>query len=245
MSRYVVVGSGRLGRAVQHALVHTGADVDVVSRSSGFDVTRPETMTGLDGADAVIEATDIFTSKAEEAIGFFTTSTRNLNAAARSAGVAKHVLVSIVNCQDPRLSGNGYYAGKAEQERAAERDNESMILVRSTLWYEFARQNLDRMRFGPLAIVPKMTAKPVALAAVATVVAECLSGALDGSCHDVSGPDIMTLWEMTRPLPGKGCLPISVPAPGEAGRALRNGVLVPEPACKVVGPGFDSWLADQ
>lgn len=242
--RCVVVGAGRLGSAVGNALTRRGVDTLVVSRSTGVDVTAPGLDPDLfDGVGAVVEATDVFTRRADRAAEFFLSSTRTINAAARQVG-ARHVLVSIVNCDDPRLRGNGYYAAKADQERVAAEENENLTIIRSTLWYEFARQNLERMKVGVVSVIPRMTVKPVAVDSVADVIAQSVLGERPEERIDVCGPDEMTLWQMTKALPDKRCLPVSVPVPGAAGRAMRDGTLLPGARCEVVGPAFDTWLRD-
>ena len=244
--RCIVVGAGRLGGALERALRGVAVDTHVVSRSTGFDITKPDIDPEVfRGADAVVEATDIFTQNAEVAHEFFTSSTRVINAVARKTGVGRHVLVSIVNCQHPRLQGNGYYAAKAAQERVAAEENENMTVIRSTLWFEFARQNLERMKRGFFSIVPQMTVRPVALDSVARLVADCVVGDRVADRYEVCGPQSMTLWQMTMALPHKGCLPVPIRVPGAFGRALRDGTLVPGDACEVVGPEFAGWLQDQ
>lgn len=90
----------------------------------------PKIVADLGPADVVIEATDIATQRSAVARDFFARSTRAVGAAARRAGATKHVLVSIVNCDKPELQGNGYYAGKAEQERVARAESASLTIVR-------------------------------------------------------------------------------------------------------------------
>lgn len=238
----VLVGTGRLGGAVRDALDRRSVPTRPLSRATGFDVLTPDSSASLGEADVVVEATDLFTQHAQRAKDFFVRSTRTVNAAARRAG-ARHILVSIVHCEQPALRGNGYYAGKAEQERVARDEHEGLTIVRSTLWFEFARQNLDRMRYGPLAVVPAMRVQPVALDAVADVVADCATGERTGPLHEVAGPEVNTLWRMTTALPGRRGLPVPVPVPGRAGRALRDGTLLPGPDVEVVGPRFADWLA--
>ena len=225
---------GRYGRR--------GVPTRLLSRSTGFDVLDPRRGPGIGKPEVVIEATDIFTQRAQRAKDFFIRSTRAVNAVAREAG-ARHILVSIVNSEQPAIQGNGYYAGKAEQERVARSEHADLTIVRSTLWFEFARQNLDRMRFGPVAVVPAMSVQPVALHTVAEVVAECATGARTGPLHEVAGPEATTLWKMTTALPDRGALLLPVPAPGRAGRALRDGTLLPGPDIEVRGPRFSDWLA--
>lgn len=103
---------------------------------------------GVEGAGAIIEASGIFTMSRQTTSQFFLASTRSVAAAANHLGVP-HVLLSIVNCESPQVRGYGYFAAKAEQEDFARERSDRLILVRITQWFEFAEQNLERVRFGP------------------------------------------------------------------------------------------------
>jgi uncharacterized protein YbjT (DUF2867 family) len=238
MGRFVIVGRGRLGTAVQQALSQAGHEAAVVSRSDGVDVTRPVSLAPYHGFDGVVEATDIFTSARRKAVDFFTASTRHVKAAALEAGIGRHVLVSIVNCELDSIAKAGYYAGKAAQETTAlSLAGPPTAIVRSTEWYEFAPQNLSRMTFGPLTVVPRIRSRPVALTAVAAAVARrCVA---DGPVRqEFCGPDELTLWDMTMALPGRPRLALPVPI----GKAFADGTLISD-RCEVVGPRFREWLA--
>lgn len=237
-----IVGRGQLGRAVEHALSTRGVRSRLVSRSTGFDVTAPDLQVDLGPVDVVVEATDIFTTRKEVATEFLTQSTRAVGAAARSAG-ARHLLVSVVGLGQPGIQRYGYFTAKAEQERVARRESTDLTVVRSTQWFEFAQQSLERMRLGPLAVVPAMTLRPVALEAVAGVVAECVVGERAGTSYDVAGPEVLTLWEMTRALPRRAAVLVPVRLPGPAGRAFRAGAMATGEGVEVVGPRFADWLA--
>ena len=240
--KVAIVGGGLSGRAIERAIVRQGATAELYSRSTGFDVLRDNAIQRLGQADVIVEATGRFTTSKKVATDFFTRSTRAIATAARASG-ARHILLSIVNCELPEVQGYGYFAGKTAQERVAREESENLTVVRSTQWFEFAGQNLERMRFGPLALVPVMTIKPVALDAVADVIAECAVGKRVGTSHDVAGPEVMTLGEMTKRLPNKHVLPLAMAIPGRMGRAFRNGALLPGSSVEVVGPRFSDWLS--
>ena len=229
--KVAIVGGGLSGHAIERAIVRQGATAELFSRSTGFDVLRDNAVERLGQADVIVEATGRFTTSKKVATDFFTRSTRAVASAARASG-ARHILLSIVNCELPEVQGYGYFAGKTAQERVAREESKNLTMVRSTQWFEFAGQNLDRMRFGPLALVPGMTIQPVALDAVADVIAECAVGKRVGALHEVAGPEVMTLGEMTKRLPGKRVLPVAMPIPGSMGRAFRNGALLPGAASK-------------
>ncbi|SJM69171.1 NADH(P)-binding protein [Gulosibacter sp. 10] len=242
MSHIAVVGGGRSGPAIQQALEERGARVTMLSRTTGFDVLHDDLAGRVPDADAIIEAAGRFTISRSEATSFFTASTRMVASAANRLGVP-HVLLSIVNCDAPSLQGYGYLAGKAAQERVARRESERLTIVRSSQWFEFAEQNLERMRFGPIALVPAMLLQPVALDAVAAVLADCALGRREGDLHNIVGPDRMTLWEMTRQLPTEGSpKPVPLRIPTRYGRAFHQGAFLPRRDFETHGPRFAEWL---
>ncbi len=244
--RVAVIGRGVLGDAVRAALVRRGAAAVLLSRSDGVDVTAPFSLAPYGAFDAVVEATNVSTQSAHASRSFFVASTRNVARAAEEAGVPLHVLVSIVGVAGPAASSGGYYAGKAAQERAfasQQRHGTATALLRTTLWYEFARQNLDRMSVGPVGLVPRMTVRPCAVDAVAQVVADRCLGQRTFAELDVCGPAVVTLARMTRALRRRPAVLVPVPVPGATGRAMRDGSLLPPDGTEVVGPSFEEWLA--
>ena len=152
--KVAIVGAGDSGKAIKRALQATGAQVTLHSRRTGFDVLRDDGAAALSGADVIVEATGRFTTSKRVATDFFTRSTRAVSAAANALG-ARHVLLSIVNCDLPEVQSYGYFAGKCTQERLAQDVSKRMSLVRSTQWFEFAEQNMERMRYGPVSLVPR------------------------------------------------------------------------------------------
>lgn len=237
-----IIGSGRLATAVQGHLARRGAAVQLHSRATGFDVLDYNSQNEVGDVDVVIEATDIQAQRARVATDFFVRSTRAVNAAAARAG-AKHILVTIVSGDRPELHGNGYYAGKAAQERVALSEHSRLTVVRSTTWHEFARQNLERFTIGPLAFVPSMVIRPVSLDALARAVAECATGERSVASYDFAGPEVTTLWNMTKQLGGRRAVSVPLLVPGETGKAMRQGALLPEGEFEIIGPRFSDWLA--
>ncbi|WFR68005.1 hypothetical protein P9139_06530 [Curtobacterium flaccumfaciens] len=210
--RVVVVGGGISGAAISRAVQQRGCSVTQLSRSRGFDVLRDDAAAAFAGADVIVEATGRFTMSRKAATEFFTASTRAVGSAAKTVG-AHHVLLSIVNCMLPEVQGYGYFAGKTAQEAVARSTSPRLTIVRSTQWFEFARQNLKRMRFGPIALVPGMTIAPVSLDAVAAVIAEAVVADRSRREVEVAGPDTMTLSSMTKALPNPRVRPVPLMIP--------------------------------
>lgn len=98
------------------------------------------------------------------------------------------------------------------------------------------------MRLGPISLVPAMRIKPIALDSAAEVIADSALGHRTGVLQEVAGPEVMTLWEMTKQLPHTRPRPVPLPVPTGYGRAFRRGALVPDEAVEEVGPRFTDWL---
>jgi hypothetical protein len=240
--KVAIVGGGLSGQAIRRAFERQGVTAELLSRSTGFDVLADGSADRLRDAEVVVEATGRFTTSAKIATDFFTRSTRAIAAGTQASG-AKHILLSIVNCERPEVQGYGYFAGKAAQERVAREVSGNLSIVRTTQWFEFAGQTLDRMGFGPIALVPRMLIQPVALDAVADVVAEVALGQREGPTHSVAGPEATTLLEMTRRIRPTKAIRVPLLLPGATWAAIARGALLPRTGTDLVGPTFSEWLA--
>lgn len=245
MGRTIIVGMGLLARAVAHSLAQHGHHAVTVGRRDGVDIRGRIDLTPFtDGepVDAVIEATGTDATRSAEAVRFFEASARHVAAAAQEVGAGMHLLVSIVGCE--RAAGFAHYAGKAAQERAvraAATEGTPAIVVRSTQWFAFPRQLVDRLARGPVMLVPRMLVRPVALDAVAEAVAEIVVGKRERESACLCGPEDMTLAQMVAALDGRPAVRIPVQLPGAA-RAARTGALLPTGGVEVVGPRYADWL---
>lgn len=205
MTKIAIVGGGISGQAIQRACQARGLEAGLFSRSTGFDVLHDDARTAFPDAEVIIDAAAHFTTSQRVATDFFTLATSRLAAASNALG-AHHILLSIVNCDLPQVQGYGYFAGKVAQERVARAESERLTIVRSTQWFDFAGQTLQRMKFGPFAIVPSMRTQPIALDAVAAVIADTAAGE-PSQLREVAGPEVMTLWELTKQIPHPGIIP--------------------------------------
>src|SRR3954451_1511681 len=74
-------------------------------------------------------------------MNLFTTSTRNVMAAERHAGVGHHVAVSIVGAD--RLPDSGYLRAKVAQEAEVELGSTPYTILRATQFFEFLPQIVE------------------------------------------------------------------------------------------------------
>jgi uncharacterized protein YbjT (DUF2867 family) len=242
--RIAVAGAtGVVGRHVVAELRRRGHEVVALARSEGVDVTRLDGLADrLAGVDALIDTLGITTTRRRPATEFFTTTTRNLIEAEGLAGVARHVLLSIVGIDG---SSFGYYRAKVAQEDVARTLDTSATILRATQFHEFAEQMLTRAKAGPVVVVPHMTSATVAAAEVAAALVDLAENPQPGTV-EMGGPEEHDMPDLVRHVAearGVKARVVAVRLPGSAGQAMTDGSLVPENPWRIGTQTFADWLA--
>jgi len=240
----VAGGTGVVGRHVTERLREAGHAPVVLSRSHGVDVTSGAGLVAaLSGADAVIDVSNVMTTRASVARKFFTSATRQLLSAGRRAGVTHHVALSIIGVD--RVD-RGYYVGKRAQEDAVLGPDAhgTGTVLRAAQFHEFAGQVLDRTR-GPIAVVPRMRTQPLAAREVAAALVELAAGPPVGMAPELAEPQEHELIDLARRVlaaRGQRRLVLNPRLPGAAGRALAHGAVLPAGPRHLGRQTFDQWL---
>jgi uncharacterized protein YbjT (DUF2867 family) len=142
MNIVVIGGAGVLGSKVVQNLTDRGLEAVPASPRTGVDsVTGEGLPEALSGADVLVDVSNVPSFDDEPVMELFTTSTKNLLAAADGAGIAHYVAVSIVGCD--QLLESGYLRAKAAQEELIEQAGLPYTIVRATQFVEFADAIVD------------------------------------------------------------------------------------------------------
>lgn len=242
----VAGGTGTVGRLVVERVRAAGHEPVVLSRAAGVDLRdRAATDRALVGVEALIDAASVGTTRAATSTEFFRATSGTLLAAARAAGVAHAVLLSIVGID---RNPNGYYAGKVVQEELFERGTVPWTILRATQFHEFAGQVASQARLGPLQLAPRARVQPVDAAEVATRLVALAVAGPQGRAADLAGPREERLERMIRAWvrrDGSRTPVIPVGLPGAQMRGMRAGLNLPTAGATLAGPTFDDWLAAQ
>jgi uncharacterized protein YbjT (DUF2867 family) len=247
MKIVVIGGSGRVGGNVVRRLVADGHGAVPASPATGVDTITGEGLADvMVGADVVVDVADARVWDADAVREFFTTSTRNLLAAERDAGVGHHLAVTIVGAD--RLPDNGYLRAKVAQEAEVEAGAIRYTILRATQFFEFLPAIVEAGAEGDSVRLSNGLMQPVAVGDVAATVAELATGAPVGGRVELGGPEALGIDAWARRLfaaTGDDRTVISDPHARYFGSELRGGELTPGDGARIGATDFDAWFATQ
>jgi uncharacterized protein YbjT (DUF2867 family) len=166
--------------------------------------------------------------------------TERLLAAARAAGVAHFVFLSIVGVD--RIP-YGYYVDKVAIEQALEASGLPFTILRATQFHSFPGEILAML--GGRLFVKDVKIQPIGVIDTATRLAELATAAPAGRVADIGGPEILDARDILARLQAAGRANrrvLSLTLPGKTFDAFQEG----HHLTGVPGYGtqtFDEWLA--
>jgi uncharacterized protein YbjT (DUF2867 family) len=249
----VVGATGRAGSHTVDALREREQDVVEIARAKGVDIITGKGLEeALEGVTAIVDAATGPSPEESAATEFFTTATRNLQAAGERAGVKQFVVVSIIGID---RSKGGYGAAKVAQERAYASGSIPARILRASQFHEFVGQLVDwgREEDG-VSYVPPMRTQLVASRTVGAALAGLAIQAppvngSDPEILEVAGPREERLLDVARLLiakRGEDLLVYERAQPGDPDAEIgADGGLLPGPDAMLGGPTFEEWLDSQ
>jgi len=190
MKIVVIGGSGLIGKKLVPILRERGHEAVPASPSSGVNTLTGEGLSeSLAGADVVVDVSNSPSWADDAVMEFFKTSTGNLLAAEREAGVGHHVALSVVGAD--RLPDSGYMRAKVAQEGLIPSGGVPYTIVRATQFFEFlggiAEQGEGEIR------LPTAPMQPLAADDVASALADvALKPPVNGTV-EVAGPESLSI----------------------------------------------------
>ena len=245
MKIVVIGGSGLIGRNVVSGLAAHGHDPVPASPATGVDTITGEGLRDVVvGADVVVDVSNAPVWDDDAVMKFFTTSSRNVLAAEREAGVGHHVAVSIVGSD--RLPDSGYLRAKVAQEAEIEAGSIPYTILRATQFFEFLRQIVDAGAEGHSVRLSTGLIQFVAADDVAGTVAELAIGRPVGGRVELGGPEALGIDAWARRLfaaTGDNREVIADPHARYYGTELHGGELTPGEGARIGKVDFDTWFA--
>lgn len=187
----VIGGTGLIGAKLVRQLTEAGHEGVAAARSTGVDVLTGEGLDRvLDGADAVVDASNPGYGDPAAMLKFFEASGTNLLAAERKAGIPHHVTLSAIGVE---RVGSGYYVAKDKQEDLVLASDVPFTIVRSAPVFEYIYNIVDVDGDKDVVRVPPVLVQPIAADDVARVLLRVALGRPTNAIIEVAGPDTYTL----------------------------------------------------
>ncbi|MGH3636795.1 SDR family oxidoreductase [Mycobacterium sp.] len=241
----VMGATGLIGKNVVAVLNEAGHQTVAASRSSGADVLSGEGLAeALSGADVLIDVVNSPSYDDDPVMEFFTTATRNLVDASKSANVGHYVALSIVGCDG--LPESGYMRAKVVQERTITESGLLYTIVRATQFDEFAQGITASLTVDGEVRVPDGPIQPIAAAEVSAEVARAAQAEPVNGVVNIGGPDKLRFADLANLVVAHNgdSTPVVVdPSATYFGTLVGETSLVTGDDAKLAPTRFEDWLA--
>ena len=245
MKIVVVGGTGLIGSKLVNQLREQKQEAIVAAPSTGVNSLTGEGLAAvLKGASVVVDVTNSPSWEDAAVLNFFETSTRNLLAFERTAGVGHHVALSVVGTE--RLLESGFFRAKLAQENLIKSAPVPYSIVRATQFFEFIKAIADFSAEGNKVRVPPVLIQPMAADDVASAVARAAMGPPRNDTTEVGGPERFRLDELIRMDFAARKDPrevITDPQGRYYGIKVTGNALLPGDAAQLGRKRFENWLS--
>ena len=245
MKVVVIGGTGLIGSKVVSNLIELGHQPVAASPQTGVDTLTGEGLAeAFSGAQVVVDVSNSPSFEDDAVMQFFTTSTTNLLAAERAAGVGHHVALSVVGAAG--VPDSGYMRAKAAQEKLINESGVPYSIVRATQFYEFVTRIADSATDGDTVRLPHAWMQPIAAADVATAVTDAAAGQPVDGATEIAGPEKIAMDDFIRAgLAAHGDPRVVVADPNAPyfGAVIDDTSIVPLGSAIVFPTRFADWLS--
>ena len=197
MKIVVIGGTGLIGSKLVSLLRQRGQEVLAASPDSGVNtITGQGLPEVLVGAQVVVDVSNSPSFEDTAVLKFFQSSTGNLLAAEKAAGVGHHVALSVVGAD--RLPQSGYMRAKVAQESLIANSGVPYSILRSTQFFEFIGRIADSATEGNVVRLPTAYVQPIVSDDVVAALADVVLGPPANGRVEVAGPEKFRLDELVR-----------------------------------------------
>ena len=244
MKIVVIGGTGLIGSQVVKNLAEHGHQAVPAAPNTGVNTLTGEGLAeALAGADVVVDVSNSPSFADDPVMDFFRTSTTNILAAEKKAGVGHHVALSVVGTD--RLQDSGYFRAKQVQEDLIKNSGLPFSIVHATQFFEFVGGIADEATHGDTVRLSNALIQPMASKDVAAAVARVAVGAPTDATTEVGGPEQFGVDEFVRKafaVRGDSRTVVTDPEARYWGVLLEKDTLVPGPDAQLAATRFDDWL---
>ena len=246
MKIVVIGGTGLIGSKLVAKLGEHGHDAVAASPNTGVNTLTGEGLAEvLEGASVLVDVSNSPSWEDAAVLEFFETSTGNLQAAAKAAGIGHYVALSVVGTD--RLSESGYFRAKIAQEKLITEGPIPYSIVHATQFFEFIMGIADGATDGDTVRLPPALFQPMAADDVAAAVGRVAAGAPVNGIVEVAGPEQFRLDELIRrrlAAIGDPREVVTDPNASYFGITPAERTLLPGPDARIGETRLEDWLKE-
>ena len=244
MKIVIIGGTGLIGSPLTHTLKDQ-YDVLAASPNTGVNtITQVGLEEALQNATVVIDVSNSPSFATDDVMAFFKTSTENLLAAEKKAGVQHHVILSVVGTH--KLQESGYFRAKQVQEDLVKASGIPFSIIRATQFFEFAAGVAHMSAADGKIVLPRGLVQPIASADVVSFLAQTATGTPTQRIVDIAGPERFEMDAWIRRYFASINNPQEVVTDANAvysGAAITATTLVPDAAGYVGSTHYEEWIS--
>ena len=244
MKIVVIGGTGLIGSQVVKNLSEHGHEAVPAAPNTGVNTLTGEGLSEvLTGADVVVDVSNSPSFADDPVMDFFRTSTTNILAAEKEAGVGHHVALSVVGTE--RLQDSGYFRAKQVQEDLIRNSGLPYSIVHATQFFEFVGGIADEATHGDTVRLSNALIQPMASKDVAAAVARAAADAPTNTTTEVGGPEQFGVDEFVRKafdVRGDSRTVVTDPEARYWGVLLEKDTLLPGPDAQLGATRLEEWL---
>jgi uncharacterized protein YbjT (DUF2867 family) len=245
MKIVVIGGTGLIGSKLVEKLRQAGHEPLAASPDTGVNTISGEGLTeAVDGANVVVDVSNAPAMDDDAVLHFFLTSSRNLLAAEKAAGVKHHVVLSVVGAD--RLPESGYLRAKVAQENAVKGETVPYTIVRASQFFEFIGRLADLSSTGEVIHLAPVFVQPESADDVAGALRDVAVSEPANGIVELGGPQQFRLDELARRVLEAKNDERLVKADVHAryfGTELEEYSLTPESGARIAPTRFEDWLS--
>jgi uncharacterized protein YbjT (DUF2867 family) len=243
MKVVVIGGTGLIGSKLVEKLNEHGHEASPASPQTGCNtITNEGVDEAVAGADVLVDVSNSPSFTDDDVMNFFVTSTTNLIAAAKKAGIGHYVALSVVGTG--RLPDSGYLRAKAAQEKLIVESGVPYSLVHATQFYEFLTAIADASTIdGKVHLIP-VHFQPMASDDVVSALGRVTVGGPLNAIQELGGPEKVRMDELIRAAleaAGDDREIVSDEHAKYFGTELRDDSLVPGPRAVLGSTTYTDW----
>lgn len=244
MKLVIIGGTGLIGSQVTKKLSNR-YEVLAASPQTGVNTLTKEGLDeALKNASVVMDVSNSPSFADDDVMNFFRTSTENLVAAGKKAGIKHLIILSVVGTS--RLQASGYFRAKQVQEDLVKASGIPYTIVQATQFFEFAGGIAYMGTVDGKAVLSDAFSQPVASAEVASFMAEEAIAEPANATLEIGGPERIAIDAWIRQYLKTMNSPLQVVTDANAlysGAAIGRTTLTPDNPVFLGSIKYDDWIS--